>query len=669
MLNSPRRERLAGCLVAVLLVVHTGLLAWEGWRLSPAGDEAAHLAVGLSHWKFSRFDLYRVNPPLVRMLAAVPLLVLDPKTDWRNYHPAPYLRPEFSIGLDFAAANGRETFWYFTLARWACIPLSLLAAWICFAWSRELYGTPAALIALTLWCFCPNVLGNSALITPDSGAAALGVASGYCFWRWLRDVRWTRALLAGLALGLAELTKSTWIVLFGLWPALWIFWIAANPNGAGSLRVSSEGYPGEGAADSSSVPGAIVEPAPTWRFQLLQLIGILFFALYVLNLGYGFEDSFRRLDQFQFVSRTLGGHDAHETPGNRFLGTWLGALPAPVPANYLLGIDLQRHEFEVGKWSYLNGEQKMGGWWYYYLYALAVKTPLGTLALFVLATALSARRLFSQGFGAWRDEFVVLAPAVVVFALVSSQTGFSRYLRYVLPIYPFLFVWMSQVAQWLTSGLANRHTPHALRHTQSEEGDRSACCRKLHFGKAALIPFLVVSSVISSLAIYPHSLSYFNELAGGPRGGPAHLLDANIDWGQDVLELKQWYDAHPDSRPFHFSYFGFFDPQIAGLEFKFVPGMPPPESLDARPASEIGPAPGWHAISVNELYGYKHQGHETDQYAYLRDVVPAVRIGYSILIYHISLEDANRMRRDLGLAELPQPPSVPPSTPSSLEMK
>ncbi len=195
MLNSLRRGRLTGCLAAALLIAHGGLLAWEGWRLSPTVDEVAHLPAGLSHWKFSRFDLYRVNPPLVRMLAAVPLLVLNPKTDWSSYDEAAYSRPEFSIGSDFAAANGMEIFWYFTLARWVCIPLSLAGAWVCFSWSRELYGTPAAFIALTLWCFCPNVLGYSALMTPDSGAAALGVASGYFFWRWLRDARWRHALL------------------------------------------------------------------------------------------------------------------------------------------------------------------------------------------------------------------------------------------------------------------------------------------------------------------------------------------------------------------------------------------------------------------------------------------------------------------------------------------
>jgi hypothetical protein len=51
-------------------------------------------------------------------------------------------------------------------------------------------------------------------------------------------------------------------------------------------------------------------------------------------------------------------------------------------------------------------------------------------------------------------------------------------------------------------------------------------------------------SVGSSLWYYPHSLSYFNELVGGPMGGPKHLLDSNIDWGQDLFYLKDWLDAN-----------------------------------------------------------------------------------------------------------------------------
>ena len=41
-------------------------------------------------------------------------------------------------------------------------------------------------------------------------------------------------------------------------------------------------------------------------------------------------------------------------------------------------------------------------------------------------------------------------------------------------------------------------------------------------------------AVVSSLAVFPHSVSYFNEPAGGPENAAAHLIDASVDWGQGM---------------------------------------------------------------------------------------------------------------------------------------
>ena len=67
----------------------------------------------------------------------------------------------------------------FTLARWACIPFSLLGAYVCYRWAADLYGELAGAWSLVLWCFSPNILAHAQLITPDLGATALGVTAGY----------------------------------------------------------------------------------------------------------------------------------------------------------------------------------------------------------------------------------------------------------------------------------------------------------------------------------------------------------------------------------------------------------------------------------------------------------------------------------------------------------
>ncbi len=175
-----------------------------------------------------------------------------------------------------------------------------------------------------------------------------------------------------------------------------------------------------------------------------------------------------RLGEFTFVSRTLAGDDslAEEgtADGNRFGETWLGLLPVSLPYNYLRGMDLQNMISSAGLPSYLCGRWRDCGWWHYYHdLQRSLKVPVGTWCLGFLAATLSAwaaysrdhrnapRRLASPGRprrdDSWRDEMVLLLPAAVLFVFVSSQTGFSRHFRYVLPAFPFLFIWISKIAR------------------------------------------------------------------------------------------------------------------------------------------------------------------------------------------------------------------------------
>ena len=589
--RGPRR-----CVVAALLLVHAGLLGWGAARHSPTVNELGHLCAGLYSLQVGRFELYRVNPPLVRMIASFPVAVFcSPKTEWRAFQRNPDARLEMSVGTDFANRNGPAALAYVTIARWACIPLSVLGACICYRWAGELYGSAAGVMALTMWCFSPNILAHGQLITSDMGATSFGIVAAYAYWRWLKEPRGRTAAVAGLALGLAALTKTTWVVLFGLWPLLWLASVAAE----GTLfRVAS------------------------WRRRAGQLGAILLLGVGTLNLGYGFRGSFERLGQFRFTSDTLIGPGSLETlhsdVRNRFVGTWMEYLPVPVPADYVLGIDAQMHDFEMGGPSYLRGEWKLRGWWYYYLYALAVKVPLGTWVLVLLA--LLADALWFRRLSAFNDRLILIVFPSILLALVSSQTGFSHHLRYVLPVLPFMFIWTSQIALAAT-----------------REHGKTACV-----AGAALL-----WSVGSSLAVYPHSLSYFNELAGGPSGGHAHLLNSNIDWGQDLLFLKQWLDRHPEARPLRLAFHGGFDPRIVGIDY-VLPEVSPDCTLGDRPdrVDEYGPRPGWYAASLNMIY------EPGKRYAYLSRFEPVATAGYSIRIYYITRSAANRQRREFGLPEL-----------------
>ena len=206
---------------------------------SPVIDEAAHLPAGISHWRFARFDLYQVNPPLVRMVAALPILASDANTPWHNYNDETGRRAEFPVGIDLIRDNGMRSFDLFTWARWACIPFSLIGAWAVYCWSRQLFGDLAGLAALTMWCISPNILAHGQMITPDAGAASLGVLCCWRFWCWIPKPTWKNTLWFGLSLGFVGLTKFTWVILLPLLLVMWCVQSLGRPESVSRSAVPS----------------------------------------------------------------------------------------------------------------------------------------------------------------------------------------------------------------------------------------------------------------------------------------------------------------------------------------------------------------------------------------------------------------------------------------------
>ena len=252
------------CLVYAVIGLHGILLAGGAARHSPTNGEVPALAAGIRHWQDGGFELFRVNPPLIRMVAALPVLFLHPATDWSRSQDVVGLRPEFDVGEDFMRANGGRAFWFFTVARWACLPVSALGAYVCFRWAHKLYGFSSGMVALILWCFSPNIIAHAQLISCDAGAAALGVVACYLFWRWVCWPSWRSAVLAGFGLGLAELSKTSWIVLFLLWPAVWL------AQSFGKRPLVSRRY---------------------WGRELAHLAAILALGVLIINLVYGGKGS------------------------------------------------------------------------------------------------------------------------------------------------------------------------------------------------------------------------------------------------------------------------------------------------------------------------------------------------------------------------------------------
>jgi len=150
MLSLRHLRRFRALFVAVVFSLAAALLARGAVVHCASVNEPGHLVAGLAAWELDRFDIFYVNPPLVRTVAVVPVLFAGVKTDWHNLSEGPGARPEFKLGEDLAAANGERFIWLMTLARWACIPFALVGGWICYLWSRRLYGARAGVLSLAL---------------------------------------------------------------------------------------------------------------------------------------------------------------------------------------------------------------------------------------------------------------------------------------------------------------------------------------------------------------------------------------------------------------------------------------------------------------------------------------------------------------------------------------
>ena len=93
-------------------------------------------------------------------------------------------------------------------------------------------------MSLSLWVFCPNILAHARLVTSDVGSTALGVAATYVFWRYLHQPSWRWAAAAGFMLGLAQLTKFTMLLLYAVWPFLWLVrLLLVRPNAEWPARM------------------------------------------------------------------------------------------------------------------------------------------------------------------------------------------------------------------------------------------------------------------------------------------------------------------------------------------------------------------------------------------------------------------------------------------------
>lgn len=562
------RDRIAIAAIALLLLVHLTCGVATARALSVTHDEYWHLPVGILNLKTGRFDYEPLNPPLTRLISAFATCVARPDC---YQGPVEVSTDPTSYGLKFLRQTGAQHQHYFIWGRIANLVFSLVTGVVLAVWSWQWWGRSAAVVAALLWCTEPTVMAHASLVTPDAGLTCLTAVLWYSLWCYGQRPSLRRAVMCGLLLGLAQLTKFTAIALVPLVVGVYLVWMPWH--------------------------GAEV------RRRRLQFVGhlalLLVVSLSVLNLGYGGAGVGATLVQVQPRSATV----------TLFLQQWpiLGQIPLPFPKSYLVGLDAQKHVMESQHAVYLDGAWSVTGFRWYFVCALLYKLPhiLQALVCAGLGRAWILRTIPGE-----RTKLAFIAFPTIALCGISSLSGMQLGIRYILPVFPFLCL-LAGSALAVPAG-------QALSRWQ---------------WKLGVIVWLVAPW---SLRYQPEHLAYFNEYAGGPTGGSAHLLDSNLDWGQDLLELQRFLDKQADRR-WGVAYFGSVPPAEIGLRYDIPPGR--------------GPRPGWYAVSINYVQGRPHvvfdeQGQARpvgiDEFGYFRGFTPIRRIGASILIYQINPSDIMR---------------------------
>ncbi len=505
-----------GWLTAMAVLAGLALSVDAIFRNSTTYDEVAYLKVGAHWWRTGdQSAITRMGSPLTFWkLQQVPVL-------WLLDHLG---RHEW---IDDPIVHQRELL---PIVRMGSIWIWLVAIALTAAWSCQSYGPRAMALAAWVFALSPNLIAHGTLATMELPLVAAATAMFWCFWRFLDSRRWHWFWSSAVAAGLAFSCKFTAIVFPPILSIVW--WLALWQSGERRpLRLSSQVFP-----------------------RMFVFVTLMLLTNLVLT-------GFARIP----LSTSHGQHPSLEK--------WLGAKAAqefarlyetPLPQDWVAFATQMQHQASGGA-SYLWGERRMRGWWYYYFVALAVKVPLGFWLLVVVRLAfnpdsshnLGERQVFFPPLAKGGKDGVVpphcyywfqiqnvtnahmhLVPLVFLLFLTITAIGSSRNygIRYLLPLAPLAIVWVSALA----------------------EGRRTAWPRiATAVGLAGLAGAIVIS--------HPYELTYFNMLAGGSRGGRYILADSNLDWGQGLDTLVRLQRDRPLFRDLTFYYFGDTEPVHYGV--------------------------------------------------------------------------------------------------------
>lgn len=540
----------------ISVIVVLGLIGITVVRLLPAYttltgtyDEPFHIASGMEWLDKGLYTYERQHPPLARVATAIGPYLMG----FRSHSLATATEEGNAILL--AGGNYQKNL---LLARLGNLPFLILACAVVHLWARRWFTKASGLWALLLFLSLPPILGHAALATLDMACAATLSAALYQLMRWLENPIWQRSVGLGAALSLTLLTKFSSIGFL-----------------AACIAVGAAYYVIVSAGDRSNM-------YRQFRSRIGPALITVGCALVFLWAGYRFS--------LTPLSVQVGAHPSIDSrteghPLIRHIAYTISELPLPLTP-FIGGIVQVYEHNQHGHDSYLLGEYRNNGWWYFFPVVVAVKTPIGFL---LLCCAGMVATLWRLRVTPWQQSLTALfAIAIFLFCLTSR---IDLGVRHILSIYPLLAL------------MAGQAVCHAFSHQR---------WRIMAAASVVIVGTVVADSWLAS----PDYLAYFNQFAGGH---PEDILvESDLDWGQDLQRLGERLKSL-GATEVSLRYFGTAPLESAGL----------PKYRMLLPDKE---ATGYIAISARfTTLEYAKNG----AYGWLKKHTPLERVGKSIFLYRI----------------------------------
>ena len=625
--------------IAILILLSSLALMIDSSQTETAiMDELAHIPAGYSYLKFGDNRLNPEHPPLTKDLSAIPLLFTKLNFPLDSSAWQTDVNGQWNVGTKFLYEIGNNEEKIINLARIGPMLLTILTGLVFYLFCKKRLGSWWALLPLFLFSLSPLVLAHGHYVTTDLAAAFGTIIALWSFANYLKNPNKKTLIIAGLCFGLAQLCKFSLLLLIPLFAVLALIFYAIKlwqnwPEIAFYQR-KKEAW----SRFFKAVGGLIA----------ILAVGYLLVYLVYLPQNINYPKEKQKTDTETLLASFAGGPDPDWQTCKSWSGSlgrqirclanidiWMTTQPVFKPlAQYALGALMVTQRSSAGNTGYFLGQVSAGGWHNYFPTVFAIKEPIPSLLLLLIALGSGFVRLVKSiseksrwpRFCGWVwqhfSEFSAIC-FVIFYWATSLRSPLNIGFRHLLPTLPLTYFlvgyeikkwWCGEYRQFFPSRWAE------IKYYFKKFGGLLL--------KTTVIGILLLWYLAETISIAPNFIAYFNELVGGAQNGYKYVVDSNLDWGQDLKKLAAFVKENKINK-IKVDYFGGGSPQYY-LGEKFEPWS----SSKGRPEAN-----SWLAVSLTFLQNSQGQpvpGFDRkteDSYSWLQGEKPFSRIGYSIFIY------------------------------------